>query len=184
MQHGIATALLGAAMLSGCASQGGGGTAMNTASQAGLPDAIRVPAGHQVAMEAVGTGEVSYECRASRDRPGQFEWVFVGPNAALSTRGGQRVGRYYGPPATWESMDGSRVTGVQLAVAPAGEGDLPLQLVKANPAQGQGAMQGLTYIQRLATRGGVAPAAACSTDSAGQKAVVRYQADYVFWRAA
>ena len=183
MQHGIATALLGAAVLSGCASQGGG-MAMDVASQAGLPDAIRVPVGHRVAMETVGVGEVSYECRASRDRPGQFEWVFVGPDATLSTRDGQRVGRYHGPPATWESLDGSRVTGVQLAVAPAGEGHLPLQLVKANPAQGQGAMQGVSYIQRLATRGGVAPAAACSADSAGHKAVLRYQADYVFWRAA
>jgi len=32
---------------------------------------------------------------------------------------GQAGGRYYGPPATWESLDGSKLTATQLAVAPA-----------------------------------------------------------------
>ncbi len=59
-----------------------------------------------------------------------------------------------------------------------------LQLVKANPAMGMGAMQGVTYIQRVATQGGVAPAAACTAANAGQKQVVKYQADYIIWKAA
>jgi len=94
------------------------------------------------------------------------------------------VGRYYGPPATWENSDGSKITGTQLAVSPAAAGSIPLQLVKANPAMGQGAMEGVTYIQRVATKGGVAPATACAADSKGRKEVVDYQADYVFWKAA
>ena len=72
----------------------------------------------------------------------------------------------------------------QLAVAPAGAGSIPLQLVKANPAMGMGAMQGVTYIQRVATQGGVAPAAACTATHAGQKQLVKYQADYIFWKSA
>lgn len=56
--------------------------------------------------------------------------------------------------------------------------------VTREPSMGSGAMQGVTYIQRLATRGGVAPAEACGAEKAGQKTVVRYQADYIFWRAA
>ena len=44
-----------------------------------------------------------------------------------------------------------------------------------------GAMQGVTYIQRLNTRGGVAPAAACAAANIGAKQQVAYQADYVFY---
>lgn len=151
-------------------------------SQAGLPATVQVPAGHKVAMETVGVGQITYECRAKKDMAGQFEWVFVGPDAKLMGRNGQQVGKYYGPPATWESMDGSKLTATQLAVAPAMAGSIPLQLVKANPAMGMGAMQGVSYIQRVKTQGGVAPAMACDAAKMGSKQIVNYQADYIFWR--
>lgn len=153
-----------------------------TYSQAGLPATVQVPAGHKVAMETVGVGQITYECRTKKDMAGQFEWVFVGPDAKLMSRNGQQVGKYYGPPATWESMDGSKLPAPQLAVAPAMAGSIPLQLVKANPAMGMGAMQGVTYIQRVATKGGVAPAMACDAATMGSKQIVNYQADYIFWR--
>lgn len=152
--------------------------------QSMLPAAVQVPTGQRIAMETVGIGDITYECRAKKDMPADFEWVFVGPDAKLMDRAGKAVGRYYGPPATWESNDGSKVTATQVAVAPAGTGNIPLQLVKANPAMGMGAMQGITYIQRVATQGGVAPAAVCNAASAGQKQVVKYQADYILWKAA
>ena len=50
------------------------------------------------------------------------------------------MGRYQ-PASHLESNDGSKVTATQLAVAPASAGNIPLQLVKANPAMGMGAMQ-------------------------------------------
>jgi hypothetical protein len=151
-------------------------------SQAALPDAVKVPAGHAVVMETVGAGDITYECRPKAGMAGQFEWVFVGPDARLMDRAGKQVGKYYGPPATWESMDGSKVTATQVAVAPNGAANIPYQLVKANPAMGAGAMQGVSYIQRVATQGGIAPAMACGASSAGQKQVVKYQADYIFYR--
>ena len=153
-------------------------------SQDMLPAAVKVPAGHTVAMETAAAGDITYQCRAKKDMAGQFEWVFVGPDAGLTDRSGKVVGRYYGPPATWESTDGSKVTATQLAVAPAGAGNIPMQLVRANPARGQGAMQGVTYIQRVMVKGGAAPMAACSAATAGQQQIVNYQADYIFWRAA
>jgi len=177
----LAAAVLGT--LSACSSMqpSGSGTMY---SQAQLPDVVKVPTGNKVAMETVGIGEITYECRPKADVAGAFEWVFVGPQADLNGRGGARLGTYYGPPATWASNDGSKVTGTQVAVAPAGAGNIPLQLVKANPASGAGAMWGVTYIQRVATKGGVAPSEPCATASAGKKAVVKYQADYIFWTAA
>ena len=152
-------------------------------SQASLPDSVKVPAGNKVAMETVGVGQITYECRAKASMAGQFEWVFVGPDARLLDRSGKQVGKYYGPPATWESMDGSKLTATQLAVAPAGAGNIPYQLVKANPAMGMGAMTGVTHIQRVAIQGGVAPASLCSPASKGTKEIVKYQADYIFWKA-
>ena len=174
-------AALAAVALSACASHMGA-PAMSF-SQASLPAAVQVPAGHQVAMETVGVGQITYECRAKKDMAGH-EWVFVGPDAKLMDRMGRTVGKYYGPPATWESNDGSKLTGAQVAVAPAAAGSIPLQLVKANPAMGMGAMQGVTYIQRVATQGGVAPAMPCDGSKAGMKQVGNYQAEYILWKAA
>ncbi|MDH0092469.1 DUF3455 domain-containing protein [Achromobacter mucicolens] len=151
------------------------------ASQDALPAAVQVPAGHKVAWETVGTGEITYECRAKADAKDQMEWVFAGPKAVLKDRQGKQVGIYYGPPATWEATDGSKLTGTQVAVAPAGAGNLPYQLVKANPAMGAGAMTGVAYIQRTALKGGVAPQKPCT--QAGQRSQVSYQADYIFWKA-
>lgn len=147
-----------------------------------VPEAVRVPAGSKPAMTAVGVGELTYECKAKAADAMAFEWVFVGPMAKLMDAQTQReVGKYYGGP-TWESMDGSKVTGKQVAVAPGMAGSIPLQLVKAEPAMGTGAMSGVTYIQRLNTKGGVAPADPCGAATAGMKKNVPYQADYVFYK--
>ena len=151
--------------------------------QTDLPDSIKVPDGHKVALETVGVGEITYECRDKANVPGQTEWTFVGPKAVLNDRSGKQVGTYFGPPATWQAKDGSKITGTQLAVADSGTGDLPYQLVKANPAQGKGAMSNVSYIQRVAVKGGVAPMTECSAENKGKREVVKYQADYIFWAA-
>jgi hypothetical protein len=180
----IAAAISATAVLSACGSMSPTMPAMPMFSQDSLPDAVKVPAGNKVAMETVGVGQITYECRDKAGTPGAMEWFFVGPDAALNNRAGKQVGKYYGPPATWEAMDGSKITATQLAVAPAGTGNIPYQLVKANPAMGMGAMSGVTHIQRVATKGGVAPATACTMANKGAREVVKYQADYIFWKAA
>jgi Protein of unknown function (DUF3455) len=132
------------ALLGACAS----GTGMVHAKpfdQTALPAAIQVPAGNAVAMETVGVGMITYECKTKASTTDQFEWVFVGPDAKLMDRSGKEVGKYFGPPATWQSTDGSKITATQLAVAPAAAGSIPLQLVKANAAMGDGQMKGISY---------------------------------------
>lgn len=148
-----------------------------------VPAAIAVPAGNKMSMRTVGVGELTYECREKQGAAGTFEWAFVAPTATLwDANRTKAVGKYYGGP-TWESSDGSKVTGKQLAIAPAtNAGAIPLQLVQAAPATGTGAMQGVTYIQRLNTVGGVAPQEACAASSAGQRRQVKYEADYVFYK--
>lgn len=148
-----------------------------------VPDSIKVPVGNKMVLETVGSGLITYECREKKDAAGQYEWAFAGPDAVLKDRSGKTVGKYYGPPATWESNAGVKITAVQLAVAPSSTGNIPMQLVKANPTTGTGDWNGVTYIQRVATQGGVAPAAPCGADSKGKKEMVGYQADYIFWMA-
>jgi hypothetical protein len=173
----IATALT-TAVLTACGSM----SMTPPYSQAALPASVQVPAGHVVAQETVGVGTITYQCDAKKDTANQFEWRFVGPDAKLNNRQGNQVGKYFGPPATWESSDGSKLTGTQLAVAPNGAGNIPLQLVKANPAMGNGSMSGISYIQRVATQGGVAPTSPCDMAAVGSKQVVNYQADYIFYK--
>ena len=173
-------ALLGTvALLSACAA-GPSMMAMKPVDNAALPEPVRVPAGAKQTMATTGVGEITYECREKANMAGAHEWVFVAPVATLYGADKKMVGKYYAGP-TWEAADGSKVTGKQLAVAPAMAGSIPLQLVKAEPAMGMGAMQGVSYIQRLNTKGGVAPAAACNAASAGQRMQVAYEADYVFY---
>ena len=165
------------AALAACASQ----PTATPFSQNHLPEAVKAPAGSSVAFETMAAGDITYQCRAKKDAPHQFEWVLVGPDAGLKDRQGKIVGRYFGPPATWETTDDSKVTGVQLAVAPNGSGNIPLQLVKANA--GTGRMQGVTHIQRVATQGGVAPTMPCAAANAGVNQLVGYSADYIFYKS-
>lgn len=148
---------------------------------AALPEAVRAPAGTTLlAVHAVDDGKITYECREKADAPGGHAWVFVGPDAALK-EGGQVVGRYFGPPATWQSQDGSKVTGKQLAVAPNGAGNIPLQLVEASSVGGAGLLKPVSHIQRLNTVGGVAPAQPCDAGRKGAKEIVGYKADYAYY---
>ncbi len=190
-----AVSLAGLTMLAACGGHpmrtgmsGGPGMAGPQADPAfnpmALPAAVQVPPGHTIALQTVGSGEITYECRDKAAMAGEMEWAFVGPTATLKDRQGRNVGRYFGPPATWAASDGSAITGTQLAVAPASAGAIPLQLVKANPATGMGMMSGISHIQRVATRGGVAPAMPCNASTKGQRQVVQYQADYIFWKPA
>lgn len=172
----IVGAIALSALLGACSTTG-----MMTAPDA--PAAVTVPAGNRVAMKTVGIGDLTYECRAKAGAADTFEWVFAGPNAVLYDMNKAAVGKYYGGP-TWESNDGSKVTGKQLAVAPGAAGAIPLQLVQASPAMGSGAMTGVTYIQRLNTVGGVAPVDACVAANVGAKKLVKYQADYLFYKAS
>jgi hypothetical protein len=146
-----------------------------------LPAAVAAPAGHQSVMTLKGVGTITYECRNKAGAEGAQEWVFVAPDAVLQDTNGRTVGKYYGGP-TWEHSQGSKVTGKQVAVAPAGAGSIPFQLVQTAPAMGSGPFNGVTYIQRVNTMGGVAPSIPCTAATIGTRQTVGYSADYVFFK--
>lgn len=147
-----------------------------------VPEPVQVPVGHRLSLKTTGVGEITYECRAKAGSTGTYEWVFVAPVATLYDVNRQIVGKYYAGP-TWETMDGSQVTGKQVAVAPAQTGSIPLQLVKAEPATGN-SYKNVAYIQRLNTKGGVAPSASCDATHLGKRQSVPYEADYLFYTSS
>ena len=129
------------------------------------------------------TGVQKYTCQASGT------WVFTDPEAALSkaSGAGKPIGSHFLNVATgrpvWEAKDGSAVEAARTASAPAGTGNIPALLLHAvvTTAGSDGdRLAGTTWVQRLNTAGGVAPAGTCAP---GSTVAVPYGADYFFWKA-
>lgn len=153
-------------------------------SQDRLVDSMRVPEGNVVVLETTGVGVLNYECRRSATNPRAVAWALVSPKADLIDRSGKTVGSYSGPPALWTHTDGSTVVGTQLAVAPSlGGNNIDQQLSKGIAGKSTGAMQDVTYIQRINTKGGTGFSKACEEVDVGDKLTLPYQADYIFWKA-
>jgi FtsP/CotA-like multicopper oxidase with cupredoxin domain len=145
-----------------------------------VPLGLRPPAGQVPYLEALATGVQIYEC--SRKGDSAFEWTFKAPEAALADRSGYSLGKHYAGP-TWESTDGSTVVGEVKARDPGTTASaIPWLLLSAKSNTGSGALSSAKSIQRVATAGGVAPAAACTAANLKEVARVPYTATYYFYR--
>ena len=84
----------------------------------------------------------------------------------------------------WQLKDGSSVEAARTVTVPGGAGNIPwllLQAVVTTAGSDGDRLTGTTWVQRLNTSGGVAPAGTCTP---GDRIAVPYSADYLFWRAA
>ena len=146
-----------------------------------VPGKLNPGANESLAMIARAKGVQIYECRASKDQTGAYEWAFVAPEADLFDAGGYRIGRHYAGPR-WESTDGSKILGTakERADAPAADA-IPWLLLTAKSVGPEGAFSKVTSVQRVSTVGGVAPKAGCSQAAAGTPARVDYTANYYFF---
>jgi hypothetical protein len=147
------------------------------ASTVPVPPALVPPAGNDLVAEFGASGVQVYQCVAGA-------WVFQEPAANLLgwARGAatpRSAIHFRGP--SWEStMDGSLVTGKAIASDPV-DGAVPQLLLQATSNRGSGVFGTVSYIQRLRTSGGTAPAGTC-TD--GQSTGVPYRALYRFFTPA
>jgi len=138
-----------------------------------LPEAIRAP-GQTVLFEVHAEGAQIYECKG--DAAGKLAWLFREPIASLF-RDGKTVGRHFAGPR-WELSDGSSISGKVEAKSPGdGRADIPWLKLGASSQGGQGALTGVTTIQRIHTHGGGLDG---SCETAGALRSVPYSADYVF----
>jgi hypothetical protein len=143
---------------------------------AASPDALPTapPADARLTLTLTARGVQIYECRDQA-------WNLVTPEAVLLDAQDRVVGTHGAGP-TWQLADGSRVGGnVQASFEAPGGREIPWLLLTAQPEpSARGVLAGISHIQRLNTRGGLAPAGACVDR---QSARVAYTADYLFFRS-
>jgi Protein of unknown function (DUF3455) len=148
-----------------------------------VPATLRPPAGEKLAFSVAASGVQIYACTAAEGEAAP-KWLFVAPEAVLHDAAGTgaEVGSHGAGPH-WLWSDGSKVTGKVEARADApAAGNIPWLLLKTTPGGLSGRLAPVTYIQRVHTAGGVAPASGCaSKDDTGRQVRVPYTSDYVFF---
>ena len=178
-----------------------------------VPPALDVPAGNTPFLVGHADGTQDYICLACPNTitttatcpASGFAWAFFGPQATLLDDNDEQIITHFlspnpaesgKPRPTWQdSEDTSAVWGNALATATStsdptfvAAGAIPwllLQVVgsQSGPTDGD-RLTATTYIQRLNTSGGVAPATGCAaTADVGNKALVHYTANYFFYKA-
>ena len=94
-------------------------------------------------------------------------WGLVAPRADLYDDKGKHRGTHTGGP-TWQDQDGSTVVASRVDGVTVDPTAIPWLLLKATPTA-PGKLGKTTYIQRIATEGGLAPAASsCTAGGAGE----------------
>ena len=149
-------------------------------SAASVPKELTVPAGQRRAFQWKAQGVQIYICQA--DAGAAAAWVFSAPEAKLRDAQGREAGTHFAGP-TWEALDKSRVGGKKLVAASPDPASIPWLLLQAAAHEGNGVMSAVTYIQRLDTKGGLAPATGCDASRLGETVRVDYSASYAFYVA-
>jgi hypothetical protein len=176
---------------------GGAGTASDGGSDAAwpienvtIPAALAVPTGATLKFKVHGKGTQVYTCTASTPAADggtdagatTYAWTLKAPDAKLYDESNTEVGSHFAGP-TWMSKDGSDVVGARLAAV-----DSPLTdaiqwlLLKASSHMGSGIFADVTYVQRVNTTKGKAPATGCDATAVGTDTSVDYTADYYFYK--
>jgi Protein of unknown function (DUF3455) len=145
-----------------------------------LLDPRTYASGSRLYLVLHASGVQKYTCQANGT------WLFTDPEATLykTTGAPKLVGAHYlnfstGRPV-WEVKGGSSVEAARTQSAPGGAGNIAWLLLQAIATR-PGRLGQTTWIQRLNTVGGVAPAGTCTP---GAMTAVSYSADYFFWRDA
>jgi len=141
----------------------------------GSCDSLRPPESSQLALHVFASGVQIYNWNGA-------SWTFIAPQATLyadAERHGTLGTHFAGP--TWESTSGSKVVAAAVKRCPADASSIPWLLLQAVSSTGPGIFERVTFVQRLNTVGGNAPASPGTT--VGETANVPYTAEYYFYRA-
>ncbi|MEW2340017.1 MULTISPECIES: DUF3455 domain-containing protein [Streptomyces] len=139
-----------------------------------VPSAVKVPDGNRLTGVFAAEGVQTYTCTDGA-------WKLLEPAATLSAahdRSHRPVALHSRGPVWVSTVDGSAVNAASVASSPR-DGAVDELLLRATATRGSGVFADVSYIQRLGTRGGLAPSAACS---GGDQKSVPYTATYVFYK--
>jgi hypothetical protein len=145
--------------------------------QATVPASLTPAEATHVVAALKASGTQVYLCK--RDANQHLAWVFKAPSADLYDASGQLVVKHSAGP-TWQASDGSKITGkvLQQASNPDQADSIPLLLLQATNVGGPGLLATVRYVQRLDTRGGLAPSGPCTQE--GEEGRSPYLAQYLF----
>jgi hypothetical protein len=136
-------------------------------------ESIEAPAGNKLAFRVYAVGVQRYRWNGA-------SWDFVEPVATLyaDPKYNVKVGTHYAGP-TWESILGGKVVATREASCSPDPASIPWLLLRATSSDG--VLSPVTFIQRVNTKGGLAPTAPGS--STGVIAEIPYTTEYYFYRA-
>ena len=157
-----------------------------------VPPALTVPAGAELAVHDRGVGVQIYTCTASGGTGTSganvdsgattYAWVLKAPDATLFDACGVEVGSHGAGPQWTSTVDGSAISGAKVMQADAPlAGAIPWLLLRATSTSGAGVFSDVSYVQRVNTSGGKAPATGCDASTVGSETRVDYSADYYFY---
>ncbi len=168
-----------------------------------VPPGLEAPSGHEPYLAGHALGTQNYVCARSATAPSGVAWTLFGPQATVYDNRDKQLMTHFlsqnpvetgTPRATWHHSDDSSTV---WAVREEGSSDsgwgqpdaIPWLLLKVVGNQrgvgGGRRLTGTTYIQRIATAGGPAPATGCASEADLAKTVlIPYYAQYVFYRAS
>jgi hypothetical protein len=160
-----------------------------------VPPGLEVPAGNEAFLLGHGVGTQNYECQPVASL-GRVAWTLFTPQATLFDDQGEQLITHFSSPnpaeggivrVSWQdSQDTSSVwaQGTAFATVPNAIPAVRLEVIgrQVGP-NGGNTLFGTTFIQRLDTKGGLAPSTGCDllTD-VGHRAFISYTAEYVFYR--
>lgn len=144
-----------------------------------IPAALNPPAGEHLVLKTHAVGSQIYVCSQGTD--GKPQWTLKAPDAELRDAKGAIIRHYAGP--SWKHQDGSEVTGKAVAKVPSPDPEsIPWLLLSAVGHEGKGALEHVSSIQRIHTKGGLPPPADhCAASQQNAEAMSRYSADYYFY---
>ena len=175
-----------------------------------VPPTLNVEPGNEPFLVGHAIGTQNYVCAPTA--AGGVAFALFTPEATLSNDAGKQLITHYFSPdpadpntnanviasgaiqATWQDKDTSTVWGVVAKKEHAStdekfveKGAIAWLLVTVRHTEdgptGGTTLSGTTFIQRLSTHGGVAPATGCTSSAdLGRTAFVPYTADYFFFR--
>jgi hypothetical protein len=137
------------------------------------PGSIDVPKGNKLVATLPARGVQVYQCIDKA-------WTLLEPDATL-TQHNEVVALHTRGPVWVSTVDGSAVNAAAVPGASVTrEGAIPELLLKAAATRGDGLFGKVTFVQRLETKGGLAPTGTCTP---GTQISSRYEARYTFFVA-
>jgi Protein of unknown function (DUF3455) len=142
-----------------------------------IPDAI--PEDNSAYLTVHAKGDQIFHCVLNT---GDYSWKWHGPEAKLYDTQNQALVGSHGAGPSWTYKDGSGVKAkvIQKIDVP-NKASAAWLLLKVTEHQRDGVLAKANYIQRINTKGGVAPSSGCDANHLGSEKRVVYSADYTFY---